>query len=134
METIHLTLAFLGDVEESVLPLLEGLKVQGEKHFLPIDQARYWKHNKIVWVGPDAMPARLEALVENLQMELKANSFALEKRPYAAHITLIRNARVPISLPPLPPTHWPVEECVLVESVPAGKGRDYEVLARYALT
>ena len=116
------------------MPLLDGLKVKGERHSLPIDQARYWKHNEIVWVGPDTMPMRLNALVESLQAELKANSFKLEKRPFAAHITLIRNARAPESLPPLPPTHWPVEECVLVESVPAGKGRSYEVLARYALT
>ena len=116
------------------MPQLEGLNVKGERHSLPVDQARYWKHNQIVWVGPDEVPMRLKDLVENLQSELKAMSFELEKRAFAAHITLIRAARVPESLPPLPPTRWPVEECVLVESVPAGKGRAYEVLARYALT
>lgn len=134
LETIHLTLAFLGNTEESVLPVLKGLKVKGDRHSLPIDRAHYWKHNEIVWVGPDAMPMRLKSLVENLQAELRAHSFVLEQRAFAAHITLIRNVHAPVRLPPLPPTLWPVEECVLVESVPAGKGRDYEVLARYALT
>jgi len=132
--TIHLTLAFLGDTGEGVLPLLKALKVKGEKHLLPIDQARYWKQSNIVWVGPEETPIQLKVLAENLQAVLKENAFAFDKRPFAAHATLIRNARAPERLPPLPRTRWPVEECVLVESVPAGKGRDYTVLARYALT
>ena len=133
MESIHLTLAFLGDVEEGALPLLRGLQVKGEGHFLPIDQAGFWQHNRIVWVGPDALPVRLKDLVTNLQAELNANSFQLEKRPFAAHTTLIRNARAPSALPALPEVRWPVEECLLVESRPEGAGRSYEILARYAL-
>lgn len=129
-----MTLAFLGDIEEGVLPQLKGLNVKGVRHSLPIEQARYWPHNRIVWVGPHERPAALAALASSLRAVLESKGFETEKREFAAHVTLIRNARVPDALPVLPSLEWPVEECVLVESVPAGKGRNYEVLARYALT
>ncbi|MFY9316198.1 MAG: RNA 2',3'-cyclic phosphodiesterase [Burkholderiales bacterium] len=133
LETIHLTLAFLGDAEESALHLLKGLNVRGERHFLPIEQARYWAHNRIVWAGPERTPEALRRLSGDLNQELKSRQFRTEAREFAAHVTLIRNAHAPNALPALPTVRWSVEEYLLVESVAAGKGRDYEVLARYAL-
>jgi 2'-5' RNA ligase len=134
LETIHLTLAFLGDVEEDRLRELKALELTGSRHLLPIEQARYWAHNRVVWVGPGETPAPLLALASALHRELKARQFRSEAREFAAHVTLIRKARAPDALPALPSVRWPVEECVLVESRPAGAGRNYEVLARYALT
>jgi 2'-5' RNA ligase len=133
LETIHLTLAFLGDVDESRLAALKGLDVQGRRHALPIEQARYWAHNRIVWVGPHERPEALGELVSSLRTVLESKGFETERREFAAHVTLVRKANTPEALPVLPPVNWPVEECLLVESVPAGNGRDYEVLARYAL-
>jgi 2'-5' RNA ligase len=125
---IHLTLAFLGEVAENPV-----IRIQGHRHSLPIEQARYWAHSRIVWVGPREIPGLLLSVAENLKNELESKGFKSEKRPFAAHITLIRKAREPGTLPPLPAIDWPVTELVLVESRLAAAGPRYEVLRRYPL-
>jgi 2'-5' RNA ligase len=131
-ETIHLTLAFLGDVSEDRLPELEALRIEGRRHDLPLEVARYWPRNRIVWAGPEQTPDALQQVFASLREELKARNFRTEAQQFAAHVTLIRNARAAASLPP-PRVRWPVEEVVLVESRPAATGRDYQVVRRYAL-
>lgn len=132
-ETIHLTLAFLGETDEKRLADLKSVSSEGRRHALPIEQARYWPHNRIVWVGPHEIPGFLQALVENLIEELESRRFKTEKRPFAAHITLIRKARDPGALPPLPAVDWPVTEFVLVRSRLSAAGPGYEVLQRFPL-
>ena len=138
-ETIHLTLAFMGEVEASrIESLLNSARATvGEAHSLPIEQARYWKHNRIVWVGPNETPAPLAALAADLKSVLMGNGFELEQRAFAAHVTLIRKAREPRALPDLPALAWPVEEFVLVRSQlsseGSSEGSSYEVLERFAL-
>jgi 2'-5' RNA ligase len=133
LETIHLTLAFLGEIEAGGLAALEDLKLKGSRHVLPIEQARYWPHHRIIWAGPAETPEALLRLARDLHQESRARGVRIEERAFAAHVTLIRNARLPGALPALPSVRWPVEECLLVESRPSGAGRDYAVLARYAL-
>lgn len=132
-ETIHLTLAFLGDVEEERVSILRKLRVRGRRRRLPIEQARYWTRNRIVWVGPSETPGALLDLVSALESELKDHQFRTEERKFAAHITLIRKARDPGRLPSLPDVEWPVEEVVLVRSHLSAEGSRYEVLERYPL-
>lgn len=127
-EKIHLTLAFLGEgAAERAGAAAES--VRASPFELPVDTAKYWKHNKILWVGPRTVPAGLSALVAPLHDRLKASGFALEERPFAAHITLIRKAAVPRVIPPPPKVLWPADEFVLAES----KAGRYEVLRRFAL-
>ena len=131
-ENIHLTLAFLGEADPDKAHNA-AQRVGGSAHRLPIDDAKYWKHNKIVWVGPRVMPPPLAALVGALHAALKDHGFALEERPFAAHISLIRKARAPRSIPPLPALEWPVEEFVLVRSRTSPKGSTYEPVERFPL-
>ena len=112
---------------------MKALAIGGGRHFLPIEEARFWPHNRIVWAGPRETPVWLQQIVNSLNSDLKANEIRTEARAFAAHITLIRNAHAPDALPPLPRLRWPVEEVVLVESRRADAGRRYEVLRRYAL-
>ncbi len=107
--------------------------MRGRRHELPIEQARYWPRNRIVWVGPDELPPALGELASDLKGILEQRGFRTELRDFAAHVTLIRNARAPEALPPLPRLRWPVEEAVLVESRPADAGHAYEIVRRYAL-
>jgi 2'-5' RNA ligase len=134
-ETIHLTLAFLGEVDEKRLGTVKGAgrATGGRAHSLPIEQARYWKHNRIVWVGPNETPAPLARLAAELNGLLMKEGFALEARAFAAHVTLIRKARAPRALPELPALEWPLEEFVLVRSQLSNEGSSYEVLERFAL-
>ena len=107
--------------------------MEGEAHSLPIEQARHWAHNRIVWVGPNEMPGPLRILAGNLASQLKQRGFATEKRPFAAHVTLIRKARRHGELPRLPEVDWPVREFVLVRSRLSAGGSRYEVLERFPL-
>ncbi len=135
-ETIHLTLAFLGEIEESRISSLKriGQASVGKAHVLPIEQARWWAHNRIVWVGPNETPAPLAALAAELKCSLAQAGFELEARAFAAHVTLIRKAREPrAALPGLAPLDWPVDEFVLVRSALSREGSRYEVLERFAL-
>jgi 2'-5' RNA ligase len=132
VENIHLTLAFLGEAEAP--PAIAAARaVKGRRHELPIDAARYVKKNEMVWVAPAAIPPDLATLAADLHRLLQAGGFKLEERPFAAHVTLIRRARMPKSIPPLPSVQWPVDEFILVRSHTSPKGSTYEPVERFAL-
>ena len=127
-QKIHLTLAFLGEASPE-RAVLAARRVQAPLFDLPVDDARYWIHNRIVWVGPREMPPALALLAESLQLELYRESFMLERRSFAAHVTLLRKAPEQL-LPPLPRlVEWPVNEFALVHS----SGGRYETLERFRL-
>lgn len=127
-EKIHLTLAFLGGVEPAKLAAA-AKKVQAQAFELPVETAKYWRENHIVWVGPREMPKGLRVLVEQLHFALYRAEFILERRAFAAHVTLVRKARKPASIAPLPRVEWPVREFTLVNSDLSR----YKVLERFAL-
>lgn len=132
---IHLTLAFLGEVqpERAAAAVAAARAVHGAAHELPLEEAKYWAHNRIVWVGPRATPAPLEALSASLAGALVREGFVLERRRFAAHVTLLRKVPAECRLPPLPKLAWPVEEFSLVRSTLAAGGSGYEVVERFPL-
>jgi RNA 2',3'-cyclic 3'-phosphodiesterase len=132
VENIHLTLAFLGEADPAKAAAA-ARRVTGRRHDMPIDAARYVKKNEMVWVGPDTMPAALAALAADLRSALLAAAFALEERAFAAHVTLVRKARMPKSIPPLPCVEWPVDEFLLVRSRTSPKGSTYEPVEHFVL-
>ena len=129
---IHLTLAFLGEADQKKA-IAAARRATAKPHTLPIEQARYWRENHIVWAGPRETPPPLQALFDRLSIELYREEFILERRPFAAHVTLLRKARAEKSLPPLPALDWPVREFLLVRSSLSSKGSTYEPLERFAL-
>jgi len=131
-DSIHLTLAFLGE-SDPVKASAAGRRVRGKAFALPIDAAKYWRHNRIVWVGPQTMPTALDDLVSQLHPALRENGFVLEDRPFAAHITLVRKANPPRAIPPLPSVTWPCAEFLLIRSTPARTGSRYETIERFPL-
>ncbi len=134
-ETIHLTLAFLGEVDKEKLRAVirAGRGVGGRAHSLPIEQARWWAHNRIVWAGPNEIPAPLAALAAELKNNLAQEGFSLEARAFAAHVSLIRRAHEPQNALPEPPiVDWPVGEFVLVRSALSREGASYETIERFA--
>lgn len=131
-DKIHLTLAFLGDADPA-RALAAASSVRGHAHHMPIDTAKYWKHNQIVWVGPRDTPAALQALVYSLHAALQRAGFTLEPRPFAAHVTLVRKAPKPTAIEPLPAVAWPVRDFTLVRSRVSSKGSTYEIVERFPL-
>jgi RNA 2',3'-cyclic 3'-phosphodiesterase len=135
-ETIHLTLAFLGDVPgEQVAALNECAgKVRGRAFDLRLDEGRWWRHNNIVWAGPKIMPEALRDLAEQLDGVLKAGGFRTEKRAFKAHVSLIRRAIKGDALPEFVPIEWRVNEFVLVRSALSAAGPAYAVVSRLPLS
>jgi 2'-5' RNA ligase len=125
---IHLTLVFLGEADADKA-IAAARRVQAAGFGLPLEEARHWSHNHIVWAGPQRVPGELARLVQALQLELYREGFILERRAFAAHVTLVRKAAAQ-SLPPLPRLVWPVREFLLVGSA----GGAYTTLERFSLS
>ncbi len=135
-DTLHITLAFLGDVPVARTTAAEAAAacVSGAPFVLELDRLGYWKHNRILWAGCAESPAALNRLAAQLAESLRAEGFALETRPFAAHATLLRNVdTVPPGPPPLAPIPWPIEDFVLAASKPGPGGSRYTVLRRWPL-
>jgi len=98
-------------------------RVRGAACSFVLTEARYWAHNRIVWVGPGKVPQELAQLAR----------FLGETREFAGHVTLIRQARAPKRLPALQALEWPVTEFLLVNSNLGPAGPSYEVCERFAL-
>ncbi|OLE19904.1 MAG: 2'-5' RNA ligase [Betaproteobacteria bacterium 13_1_20CM_3_63_8] len=131
-ENIHLTLAFLGESDPQKA-IRAAERVRARAFELRIERAQYWRENDIVWAGPEAIAPQWRDLVVQLHQGLHEEGFVLDQRPFAAHITLLRKARRPRTLPPLPPLDWPVSEFLLVRSQVSSKGSTYEPLRRFMM-
>jgi RNA 2',3'-cyclic 3'-phosphodiesterase len=131
-ETLHSTLAFLGNVADHRLEALslaaQETKFRGFE--LNLTSAHYWGHNHIVYAAPEAIPQPLAELANKLGESLRRHRFHTEDRPYKPHITLLRNARwTDAELPPMPAVRWGFRRFALVKSLSDETGARYEVLA-----
>jgi len=135
-EDLHLTLVFLGEIGEASRACLERAMdgMQGRPFDLVIDQLGHWPRSQVLWCGPAVVPESLQGLVRDLQDRLQGCGFAPERRPYAAHVTLLRHARPQPGRPLIRPLTWPVRDFALVASTPGGPPPRYRVLRRWPLT
>jgi len=133
---IHLTLVFLGDVARDRLAELESCAaaLSAPRFDMSVNDFEYWRHNRIVWAGPDRCPEALPALVEQLGQALVAKRFRIDRRPYLPHITLVRGARRAPVATRAPAVPWGVDAVALVESVAREEGRAYQVLREWPLS
>ena len=140
-DTLHLTLAFLGEVgDEDVARLIELAKALPASAFsVRVDQLGYWRHNRLIWAGCHEVPSALQALVSELRSRLSGSGFAISNadRPFTPHITLVRKvpetARLATS-PAIEPIAWRCREFALVNSRLSASGPSYESVARFALS
>jgi 2'-5' RNA ligase len=133
---IHLTLVFLGDLPREHVTALETLaaSIAAPRFTLDVDRLEYWRHNRIVWAGVDRCPQALQTLVERLHESLAAAGYRFDRRSYAPHLTLLRDARRAPADGRLSAVSWPVTEFTLMESVQRERGRVYEPLRNWRLT
>lgn len=132
-ESLHITLAFLGETEAARLQELTAAaaRVPMQPFVLMLDQAGYWRHNKIAWIGATQIPPGLGSLVAQLRGALTDTAFRFDPKPFVPHITLVRNARPGFRLPAIAAIEWPVREFALVQTVPTANGSDYTIYARW---
>ncbi len=91
----HITLAFIGDFEESQIPQLqiEAAKIEVEPIRLGFDRLEYWARPKVACLTAPTVSAELQALVVSLETLLLDFGVTFESRTYRPHITVARNAR-----------------------------------------
>ncbi|TAH41650.1 MAG: RNA 2',3'-cyclic phosphodiesterase [Betaproteobacteria bacterium] len=135
-DSLHLTLAFLGEQTAERVGVLQNLaaSVQGEVFELDLSRAGAWQRGRIVWGGPEVMPPALAALAERLADALRAQGFEVERRPFAAHVTLVRNGLQPPPHDIEPVVHWHVGDFALMRSNPGAEAARYEVIGRWPLS
>ena len=130
---IHLTLAFLGEVEPKRLDAVR--QAAGEIRALPfelvLDGVGAFRNARIAWAGSSEPPGELVRLQSGLERALRARGFVLDERPFATHVTLARKIALVVPRAPIPPIRWRASEYVLARSE-TGTGR-YSVLESWPL-
>ena len=96
-EQIHLTLKFLGDVEDKLIPSLCEAITRTASQFKPfefqIDTCGCFPPRgsaRVLWAGLSEKHQFLQTLHQSLDTHLQKIGFARESRPVTAHLTLAR--------------------------------------------
>lgn len=134
-DSIHLTMAFVGDVDGARLAelLVPPAELTVARFTLTLDRWGCWPRNGIAWMAPSRVPGPLRELAARMQAWLRDAGFDLDARPFNPHVTLVRNAEC-ASLPDSKPSiAWQVEDFVLVRSTLASDGSRYETIGRWPL-
>jgi 2'-5' RNA ligase len=136
-ETIHLTMAFLGDIDTGRLPVLaaigEGVARVASRFELTLDLVGGFRDARVAWLGAEPVPAPLAALADGLNEHLAAQGFRVDRRPFAAHVTLARKCRSMLRRERVAPVVWNVDRLSLVASEFAGGGSCYRTHAEWPL-
>jgi len=92
---IHLTLAFLGEVDEARREALRGVAaaLRAQPFVLRLDRVGSFRRARVAWAGASEAPAQLLALQSSLEEALRAEGFDPEERAFHPHITLARKTR-----------------------------------------
>lgn len=142
-DTIHLTLAFLGDVPVSELPKLyaAGERVRASSFALKIDRCGYWQHNGVLWAGLGEGLDCLHDLYRQLRAALDESGFRPDPqvRRYTPHLTLVRRVSL-VSDESMQATaqgfrslDWLCTSYVLVRSDLSVSGPQYTTLREFSL-
>ena len=125
---LHMTLHFLGDVDDDRLPALcTALAVPAPAFELRLDQLQAWPGGLLV-LCPSSIPPPLARQRADLAERLLALGVRVDARAFAPHVTLARRAPPHCAQRSLPPVRWPVRGHALVQSTPQG---GYAVLQRW---
>lgn len=96
-EMLHLTLSFLGNIEEDDLPKIKKIVEKITSFYSPfiikfsgIGAFPDLKKPRILWIGAHEEKGILIKLQETLRQELISAGFALEEKKYQPHITIGR--------------------------------------------
>jgi len=135
---LHMTLAFLGSVACACLPLLEEVGARCARSLVDaaplavtLDRLGSFRGARVAWIGGSEVPQPLRSLQSALVHALANGGFAVDERPWKAHVTLARHCRLPPRAAMHPALQLPVRALALYESVSAAGGPRYEALARW---
>jgi 2'-5' RNA ligase len=134
-ENLHMTLAFVGDVAASQLPImLEVGAAQRERAFsVTFDEYDYWSKAGVIVAAARSVPAELSRLWGQLHRELAGHSRALESERLRPHVTLARKVSQPPVLQAMSAFDWRVRDFCLMRSDTSGLQSAYTVVDTWQL-
>ena len=136
-DTLHLTLAFLGQVshaqaEELASWLSQSALIGGT---VRLDRYGCFRGPQIVWAGPSSTPPWLNGLHGWLWRALQRQGHARPDESFRPHVSLLRRAGPwdagRLAAPE--PLDWTPRRCVLAASSPGDSGSFYDMLAECPL-
>ena len=115
---IHLTLAFLGEVDAARMSLAHAAAaaLDAAPFVMAIDRVGSFRRSRVAWASVSAVPEALIALQSGLERRLRASGFELEERPFRPHITLARKTRERVPAASIEPIAYPCDAVALVVS------------------
>ena len=142
----HLTLLFLGEVADDLLPGLTAALGRVARNRRPLElAARGWgtfprsnARASVLWSGVNGDTQALDILVGRLRSAADRSGVTVDQRPYVPHITVARSrpardlASTVHSLGTLRSRRWEAREMHLVESLPESADR-YRTVRTWAL-
>ncbi len=115
-ERLHLTLHFLGEVDDGrKAALLAAMAVSFAPFELALGRNALWPHG-IAVLEPLAIPPALLALQADLGAVLTGLGVTLDARAYRPHVTLARRAAGASAVQEGPALTWQVDRYALLES------------------
>ena len=134
-ENLHMTLAFVGDVAASQLPImLEVGAAQRERAFsVTFDAYEYWPKPGVIVAAARLIPDGLHRLWRQLHRELAGHDWALESKPLRPHVTLARKVSQPSVLQAMSAFDWRVRDFCLMRSDTSGSQPAYTVVDTWSL-
>ncbi len=122
-ENLHLTLQFVGDCPEDLLPELSEVLNLTARNCRPfaIDICgcgTFGRNQDILWLGVAKEP-RLQKLAGILTMNLEQHQLPHESRPYSPHITIGRQVKIDPAICQQwasPAIYCPINQITLMES------------------
>lgn len=137
-ETLHLTLAFLGEVRAERLPLLlaTARTVKARRFALSVDTLGYWSDKRLLWAGCSSPAPAFGELADALRDVLGRAGYTYDgqNRKLTPHLTLVRKipkTSGPIEHAPIETVSWNCDGFALVCSRPSGNGSLYETIAEF---
>lgn len=144
---LHLTLAFLGELDDDALATVIALAGEVASQSTPFELALAGlgvfgppTSPRVVWAGVGGETRRLLTLQRRVADALEAQGFPREQRPFSPHLTLARlkrpldesayqRLRTLLAGPAPRPTRWRVDDLRVMRSDLAATGARYSALS-----
>lgn len=148
-DKLHLTMKFLGDTDERLIPAVLDALGAAAAGVAPFDLTvagfgafPSMRNPKVLWLGCGDASGALILLHGRIEERCAGLGFQREDRPFHPHVTIarLRGDGVPSHLTSLPknlnfdPRHTHVAEIILVKSVLRPEGSEYTVIGSSRLS
>ena len=143
---IHVTLKFLGDIQESLVPqigdVLDEISSRTHQFKITIQNTGFFPNSRrprVLWVGVNDEDNQLKTLFNQIEIGLRPLGFSKEKRGFTPHLTIGR-VKSPKGIEAVisemqslgfPAKSFEAKDVLLIKSTLKSTGSVYEPLGRF---